>query len=315
MNGRLNERLSGRHKRNISGILVLDKPPGMTSNAALQHVRRLFQADKAGHTGALDPLATGVLPVCLGEATKLSGYLLDSDKRYAVRAAVGACTTTGDAEGELTRRSDPATLTRAQLEAALPGFTGEVRQRPPMYSALKRDGKPLYELARAGIEVEREARPVRIDELRITGFEAGAFELDVRCSKGTYIRTLVEDLAAAVGQCAHVAALRRTAAGPFAEKDLVTPEALERAAEGGLPALDALLLPPLAGLASWPTVQVGEASAQRLAHGQAVEAKPGTPGLVAVTGAGGVLLGIADQAADGLLTPRRWMARPQSAGP
>ena len=177
-----------------------------------------------------------------------------------------------------------------------------------MYSALKRDGKPLYELARAGVEVERAERPVRIGALALTAFEPGAFELDVRCSKGTYIRTLVEDLAAAAGQCAHVASLRRTEAGPFREADLVGPETLERAADSGPQALDALLLPPLAGLVSWPVVQVGEASARRLSHGQAVEATPGRPGLVAVTGAGGALLGIAEQAADGLLTPRRWMS-------
>ena len=291
---------------------MLDKPPGMTSNAALQHVKRLFQADKAGHTGALDPLATGVLPVCLGQATKLSGYLLDADKRYVVRAAVGACTTTGDAEGGITRRSDAAALTRAQLEAALPAFTGAIRQRPPMYSALKRDGKPLYELARAGIEVERAERPVTIEALRLTAFENGpggaAFELDVRCSKGTYIRTLVEDLAAAVGQCAHVAALRRVAAGPFTEADLVAPQALERAAAGGPAALDGLLLPPLAGLAAWPRVAVDEKLALRLARGQAVEAADGPPGLVAVTGPDGTLLGIAERAAGGGLAPRRWMA-------
>ena len=287
---------------------MLDKPPGMTSNAALQHVKRLFQADKAGHTGALDPLATGVLPVCLGQATKLSGYLLDADKRYLARAAVGACTTTGDAEGEVTRRSDAGALTRAQLDAALPRFTGAIRQRPPMYSALKRDGKPLYELARAGVEVEREERPVRIEALAVTAFEPGAFELDVRCSKGTYVRTLVEDLAAAVGQCAHVAALRRVAAGPFGEADLVTPNALEQAAGRGLAALDALLLPPLAGVASWPRVAVDEKRAVRLSMGQAVEAPDGPAGLVAVTGPDGGLLGIGERAAGGGLTPRRWMA-------
>ena len=279
----------------------------MTSNAALQHVRRLYQADKAGHTGALDPLATGVLPVCLGQATKLSGYLLDADKRYHVRAAVGACTTTGDAEGQDTRRSDAGALTRAQLEAALPRFTGDIRQRPPMYSALKRSGTPLYELARAGVEVEREARPVRIETLTLTAFEPGAFELDVRCSKGTYVRTLVEDLAAAVGQCAHVAGLRRIAAGPFTEADLVAPQVLEQAAERGLEALDALLLPPLAGVASWPRVAVDEKRAARLARGQAVEAQDGPPGLVAVTGPDGALLGIGERAAGGGLAPRRWM--------
>lgn len=295
-------------KREISGILVLDKPPGMTSNAALQRVKRLYGAAKAGHTGALDPLATGVLPICLGQATKLSGYLLDADKRYAVRAAVGACTTTGDAEGEVTRRSDAAALTRERLEAALPAFTGEIRQRPPMYSALKRDGQPLYQLARAGIEVEREARPVRVDSLRVTAFEPAAFELDVRCSKGTYIRTLVEDLAAAAGQCAHVASLRRLEAGPFREADLVTPQALEEAAGRGAGALEALLLPPLAGLAGWPRVEVDARRAERLARGQAVEAPAGAPGPVAVTGPGGALLGIAERAVDGRLAPRRWMA-------
>ena len=294
-------------RRAVDGILVLDKPAGMSSNAALQHVRRLFGADKAGHTGALDPLATGVLPICLGQATKLSGYLLDADKRYRVRAAVGACTTTGDAEGPVTRRSDATALTREALEQALAGFRGDILQRPPMYSALKRDGKPLYELARAGIEVEREARPVRIGGLELTAFEPGAFELDVRCSKGTYIRTLVEDLAAAAGQCAHVAVLRRTAAGPFTEGHLVTPQALEQAAERGSEALDALLLPPLAGLAAWPRVEVDAGEAARLARGQPIDVAPGAQGLVAVTGPGGALLGIAERGPDGRLAPRRWM--------
>ena len=287
----------------------------MTSNAALQRVKRLYQADKAGHTGALDPLATGVLPVCLGQATKLSGYLLDADKRYRVRAAVGACTTTGDAEGQVTRHSDAGALSRAQLEAALPRFTGDIRQRPPMYSALKRDGTPLYELARAGVEVEREERPVRIEALTLTAFGPGTFELDVSCSKGTYVRTLVEDLAAAVGQCAHVASLRRIAAGPFAEADLVAPQTLEQAAERGLAALDALLLPPLAGLASWPRVAVDEKRALRLARGQAVEVQDGPPGLVAVTGSDGALLGIGERAAGGGLAPRRWLVVQGSQSP
>ena len=299
----------------MNGILVLDKPSGMTSNAALQRVKRLYRAQKAGHTGALDPLATGVLPVCLGQATKLSGYLLDADPRYHVRAALGACTTPGDAEGEVTRRSDASRLTRERLEAALPAFTGDIRQRPPMYSALKRDGKPLYELARAGIEVERQERPVRIHALRLVAFEAGAagsaaFELDVRCSKGTYVRTLVEDLAAAAGQCAHVADLRRLEAGPFREADLVAAQTLEQAAGEGPAALDALLLPPLAGLAAWPRVEVDPGRAARLARGQAVEAPAAVtdaPCLVAVTGAGGALLGIAERGPDGRLAPRRWL--------
>lgn len=293
--------------RAVSGILVLDKPAGLTSNAALQQVRRLFQADKAGHTGSLDPLATGLLPVCLGEATKLTGVLLDADKRYRVRAAVGACTRTADAEGEVVRQSDPASLARAALEAALPRFTGDLLQRPPMYSALKHQGQRLYELARQGQEVERPARPVRIGALELLGFGPGWFELDVRCSKGTYIRSLVEDLAAAVGQCAHVAALRRLEAGPFREADMVTAAALEAAAGRGPETLDALLLDPLAGLADWPRVSVDPAQAQRLAHGQAVAVDGVAAGRVAVVDGPARLLGLGEVDAAGVLHPRRWL--------
>lgn len=297
-----------RAARSVSGILILDKPGGLTSNAALQQVRRLYQADKAGHTGSLDPLATGVLPVCLGEATKLTGYLLDADKRYRVRVAVGACTTTADAEGQVLRRSDAALLTRAALEQALPRFTGDLLQRPPMYSALKQQGQRLYELARQGLEVDRAPRPVRIDRLELLDFGPGAFELDVRCSKGTYIRSLAEDLAAAVGQCAHVAALRRLEAGPFREAALVTPAALEAAAERGLEALDALLVDPLAALAGWPKVTVGGEAARRLARGQAVALDAATAaGTVAVVDGRPRLLGIGEVGPGGLLRPRRWL--------
>jgi tRNA pseudouridine55 synthase len=295
--------------RAVDGILLLDKPLGLSSNAALQQVRRLYQAAKAGHTGSLDPLATGLLPICLGQATKLSGFLLEADKRYRVRAAVGACTATGDAEGEITRRSDPAGLTRTALAAALPQFTGAILQRPPMYSALKHAGERLYRLARQGQEVEREARPVRILELQLLEFGAGFFELDVRCSKGTYIRTLVEDLAAAAGHCAHVASLRRVEAGPFAEPAMVDETALQAAAARGLTALDGLLLAPLAGLAGWPRVTVDPTQAQSLARGQAVQLAGGLPpGRVAVTDHRPGLLGIAEVDAGGRLSPRRWLS-------
>lgn len=295
--------------RDISGILLLDKPAGLTSNAALQHVRRLYGADKAGHTGSLDPLATGLLPICLGQATKLSGYLLDADKRYLVRAAVGSCTDTADAEGEVIRRSDSSTLTRAALAAALPGFTGDVLQRPPMYSALKHEGQRLYELARKGQEVERAARPVRITELRLTAFGEGFFELDVRCSKGTYIRTLVEDLAGAVGQCAHVAVLRRIEAGPFREPGMVSAAILEQTAEQGYAALDALLIDALAGLEGWARAEVDAAQAGRLAQGQGVRLDPApAPGRVAIVDAGLRLLGLGEIDAKGLLAPRRWLS-------
>ena len=272
-------------------------------------MRQLFQAAKGGHTGALNPLATGVLPSCLGQATKLSSYLLDADKRYLTRASVGACTDTGDAEGDVTRTSDSAGLSRAGLETVLPRFLGEIRQRPPMYSALKRGGRPLYELARAGQEVEREERPVRIEALALTGFGPGWFELDVRCSKGTYIRTLVEDLAAAAGQCAHVAELRRTAAGPFGEAQMVSAATLERAAAAGLPMLDALLLPPLAGLPGWRRIAVDAGQAAGLAQGRRLAMpQAGAAGPVAVTDAGGVLLGLAEVDSAGVLAPRRWLA-------
>ena len=180
-------------RRKVDGILLLDKPLGLSSNTALQIVRRLYNADKAGHTGSLDPLATGLLPVCLGEATKLCGYLLDADKRYRARVRLGARTSTGDAEGEVVATSDPALASRAALEAAIPRFLGEIEQVPPMHSALKRDGQPLYRLARAGIEVERAPRRVRIRELRLLDWNGTEFEFEVACSKGTYVRTLAED--------------------------------------------------------------------------------------------------------------------------
>ena len=250
-----------------------------------------------------------MLPLCLGEATKLSGYLLDSDKRYRVRAAVGHCTTTGDAEGPPTRRSDAAGLTREALEIALPKFVGPILQRPPMYSALKKDGRPLYELAREGIEVERAERAITIYGIELLSFGPGSFELDVRCSKGTYIRTLVEDLAAAAGQCAHVAALRRTGAGPFAEGQMLSLEALEALARQGLAALDARMLPVLDGLAGWTRVAVEPEAARRLAHGQSVRVSGQVqPGLVAVTGEGATLLGLAELQASGELVPKRWLA-------
>jgi tRNA pseudouridine55 synthase len=305
----LTQAVGAARRREVSGILLLDKPLGLSSNAALQRVRRLYQADKAGHTGSLDPLATGLLPICLGQATKLSGLLLDADKRYVVRAAVGVATTTGDAEGEPTTRSDAATLTRSQLEAVLPQFTGPIQQRPPMYSALKQGGQRLYELARQGLEVDRPARPVEITFLQLTGFGPGYFELDVRCSKGTYIRSLVEDLAAAAGQCAHVAALRRLEAGPFRAADMVTAARLEQVAEQGLPALDGLLLDPLAGLGDWPRVAVAPADAARLAQGQAVRLTDDMkPGRVAVVDGRPALLGLAELDADRVLRPKRWLA-------
>ncbi|MGH8456021.1 MAG: tRNA pseudouridine(55) synthase TruB [Stenotrophobium sp.] len=298
-----------RPKRKVSGILLLDKPAGFTSNQALQRVRGLYQAEKAGHTGSLDPLATGLLPVCLGQATKLCGYLLDSDKRYLATAKLGVKTRTADADGEVVSHSDPASVTQAMLEAVLPQFTGAIRQIPPMYSALKQQGRRLYELAREGLEVERAPRDVVIHALELIAFDDGQFQIDVRCSKGTYVRTLAEDIAAAIGQCAHLTALRRLEVTPFRAPRLVLPEQLEAAAGQGFEALDALLIPSAAAFADWPSVTVDEERAHYLLRGQAVRVA-GAPreGLLAVLDSVGSLLCIAQMNEDGMVAPKRWLA-------
>lgn len=295
--------------RAVDGVLLLDKPGGCTSNQALQRVRRLYQAAKAGHTGSLDPLATGLLPICLGEATKISGYLLDADKHYAVRAKLGERTSTADCEGELTAQSDAAAVQRADLEILLPRFTGPQKQVPPMVSALKHEGERLYVLARRGETVHREPRDIIIHELRLTGFELPYFELDVRCSKGTYIRSLVEDLAAAIGQVAHVTVLRRLGLAPFNQPEMLTWERLEQVATTGLAALDALLLPPAAALAHRACVHVDGEQARRLAQGQAVRLAQPVSGEVAALDAFGTLLGIGVGDKEGKLAPRRWLAQ------
>ncbi|MDR3417955.1 MAG: tRNA pseudouridine(55) synthase TruB [Nevskia sp.] len=292
-------------RRSIDGILLLDKPLGLSSNAALQIVKRLYRAEKAGHTGSLDPLATGLLPICLGQATKVSAYLLDSDKRYRARARLGARTSTGDAEGEVVATSDPAGVSRRDLEAVLPRFLGGIEQVPPMYSALKRDGQPLYALARAGIEVERAARRVQIRELRLLRFDGDSFEFEVACSKGTYIRTLAEDLAAAAGQQAHLVELRRTGLAPFDAAAMVALERLQ--AESDEAARDALLLAPAAALQGWPEVEVDEALALQLGHGRQVRAGTAPAGLAAVYGRDRRLLGIVESDGAGSLAPRRWL--------
>ena len=295
-------------RRRVDGILLLDKPEGLTSNAVLQRVKRLYQAEKAGHTGSLDPIATGLLPICFGQATKLSGLLLDGDKRYRVSALLGTKTSTGDREGEQIATSEASGIARADIEGALPKFLGPQQQVPPMYSALKHEGQRLYELARSGVEVDRAPRDITIRELKLTGFADGVFELDVLCSKGTYIRTLVEDLAAAIGQVAHVVALRRAGAEPFWSPKLVTDAEVEAAAGQGFDALDALLQPVAAGAASLPQVQIDDDRAFYLSRGQAVRLSsvPDSQA-IAVLGGGGRLLGIGRRDADGMLAPSRWL--------
>ncbi|PKF70176.1 tRNA pseudouridine(55) synthase TruB [Pseudomonas fluvialis] len=295
-----------RVRRQVNGVLVLDKPRGMSSNQALQKVRWLLNAEKAGHTGSLDPLATGVLPLCFGEATKFSQYLLDADKGYETLAQLGVTTTTGDAEGEVLERR-PVALTAEQIEAALQGFRGPIQQIPPMYSALKKDGQPLYKLARAGEVVEREARSVTIARLELLAWQGEQLRLAVDCSKGTYIRTLVEDLGQQLGCGAHVAELRRTQAGPFSLAQAVSLEALEAAhAESGSEALDAFLLPVDSGLQHWPLVELSAHSAYYWLHGQPVRA-PGAPafGLLRVVDEQGRFIGIGEVSDDGRLAPRR----------
>lgn len=300
--------------RELDGVVLLDKPVGMSSNIALQKVRRLFGARKAGHTGSLDPLASGLLPICLGQATRFSGYLLDAAKSYRVTGRLGARTATGDTEGEIVERCDWAQVDRAALEAALPGFRGAIAQVPPMYSALKQGGERLYRKARRGEVVEREARQIRIDDLELEAWNPPDFSLELSCSKGTYVRTLVEDLARAVGSCAHVTALRRYRAGPFGEEAMLTLESLQALAALGPDRLVETLLPPDAALSALPALALEAADAERLQRGQEVELSPGLggEGLVRMYGPGG-FLGVGERAEGSRLRVKRLMGLAQHA--
>jgi tRNA pseudouridine55 synthase len=297
-----------RLKRAVTGILLLDKPAGISSNIALQRVRRAFAAAKGGHTGNLDVAATGLLPLCFGEATKVSGFLLDADKVYVADIALGATTTTGDREGEVLCERSAAGIEQADVEGVLTRFLGEIAQVPPMYSALKRDGRPLYEYARAGIELERAARRVRIYSLRLLAYAPGSAHVEVHCSKGTYIRTLAEDIGEALGCGAHLAALRRTRAGPFSLDD-AHPLARFQAPLSEPGGLDALLLPVDSALGAFPLVTLESTDAERaLAFGQAVAvANPPLAGLCRVYARSGRFLGMGEIDGAGTLAPRRMM--------
>ncbi|MCC6206876.1 MAG: tRNA pseudouridine(55) synthase TruB [Gammaproteobacteria bacterium] len=293
-------------ERDVNGILLLDKPAGMTSNAALQTVKRMFRARKAGHTGSLDPLATGLLPVCLGEATKLSGYLLDADKRYRTVISLGVTTTTGDAEGETLCVREVAGLDRGRVEEVVARFTGAIEQIPPMHSAIKRNGVPLYRLARQGIEIEREPRSIVIHEIRVVGFEADRIELDVHCSKGTYIRVLAEDIGEALGCGAHVRVLRRTGVGGFDMSRMTAPETLRELSEQGAEALDARLISMEDALAHWPDVRLAPDVAFFLRRGQAVFVSHAPAcGLVRIFTREDRFLGIGHVLEDGRVAPKR----------
>jgi tRNA pseudouridine55 synthase len=271
-------------------------------------VKRLYQAARAGHTGSLDPLATGMLPILFGSATRLGGYLLDAKKEYRTTALLGIATATGDADGEVTLdRSGDTPPTPDAVAEVLGRFTGEISQVPPMYSALKRDGVPLYRLARRGVEVERAPRRVVIEALVLEEYRWPHMVLTVRCSKGTYIRTLVEDIAAALGTVAHVAALRRLSVAPFEGRQMHELDGLRAAEEaGGLDALDALLLSPDLALPDWPAVELDAALATRFGQGQAVAAESAWPsGAVRVYAAPERFIALGTVTADGLLTPER----------
>jgi tRNA pseudouridine55 synthase len=296
---------AARCRRDIDGIVLLDKPVGISSNQALQRVRHLYQARKAGHTGSLDPLASGMLPICLGQATKVSAFLLDADKTYRVEARFGARTSTGDAEGAVIERGTH-TVSESELERAVAGLRGVIAQTPPMYSALKHQGRRLYAIARAGEEVPRQSRTVTIHEFAIEHFDPQSPVLRVRCSKGTYVRTLVEDLARSAGTVGYVAGLRRLALGAFAGPMLTLAE-LTAAAGAGLRALDGLLLQADSALSGWPAVRLEAAQACRIRQGQHVAGESGPPGLVRLYEGNHVFVGVGERLADCRIVPRRLM--------
>lgn len=305
--------------RKLDGILLLDKPHGLSSNQALQRVRHLFRAEKGGHTGSLDPLATGLLPVCFGEATKIAGGLLGSRKAYDTVARLGTVTDTDDAEGQPLRERPVPALDIPTIDAALRELTGRIRQRPPIYSALKRGGEPLYAKARRGEEVEVEEREVDVHAFELLSaadlLDAGEplLRLHVECGSGTYVRSLVRDLGEALGCGAHVAELRRLWVDPFREPKMWTLEALQALAQRSEAGLEACLLPIEAGMTAWPEIQVDAAQARRLAQGQTVPGDFRPAGEVAVYGDRGRALGLGQVDQEGRLRPQRlfaWAAQP-----
>ncbi|MEM6605959.1 MAG: tRNA pseudouridine(55) synthase TruB [Pseudomonadota bacterium] len=299
-----------RRGRSVSGILLLDKPAGESSNKSLQRAKRLFDAAKAGHTGSLDPLATGVLPVCFGEATKFSSHLLEADKSYDATFALGLSTDSGDCEGAVVCQRDASALTAERIEEALESFRGPIQQLPPMYSAIKKDGQPLYKLARKGIEVPREPRCITIREFRIKGFRGGEvaqLEVSVTCSKGTYIRSLAMDLGERLDVGGHVTMLRRTKAGPFCVSDAVELTFIEgMLGAQGVDQLDSLLLPIDHAMSHLPLVPVPESSGFYLRQGQPVLVRNAPlSGMVRVASETGEFLGLAEVLDDGRIAPRR----------
>jgi tRNA pseudouridine55 synthase len=300
--------------RPINGVLLLNKAAGVTSNTALQQAKRLFFAAKAGHTGSLDPLATGVLPLCFGEATKFSQYLLDADKRYRSTFSLGVSTETGDADGEIIASADASGISREMVEQALKRFVGEIEQIPSMYSAIKHQGQPLYKLAREGKTVEREPRRVQVYSITVLDFVPGnpaSVDVDIHCSKGTYVRTIAEDLGEALGCGAHVQRLHRSQAGPFRDEDALTLESLEaERGEQRAEVLDHHLLPADAPVQAMPSLSLPEQSAFYFRQGQPVMDPKvyqlGEEGdMVRVFSAGEDFLGVGEITDDGRIAPKR----------
>ncbi len=292
-----------RKGRDIHGIILLDKPPGYSSSQAVQKVRWLFTARKAGHTGSLDPFATGMLPICLGEASKTAGFMLEASKRYIATARLGQATATGDTEGDVVRQMPVPALIPKAIDAAFESFRGAIEQVPPMYSALKHQGQALYKLARAGKEVERKSRTVIIYGLELIAWDKPLLVFRVHCSKGTYVRTLAEDMAEKLGTCAHLQALRRLDVEPFREADMISLDELVRAAEAGQQ--DSLLLPLDAGLESWPMIQLSGEEQVRFTHGNPAPVQETQPGNVRVYARSGEILGLGEVRDDHQVHPKR----------
>jgi len=304
----MSRRQRNSHLRPVNGILLLDKPAGVTSNAALQTVKKLYRARKAGHTGSLDPLATGLLPICFGEATKISGFLLDADKDYLVTCKLGERTNTGDAEGEVLEQRPVKGVTGKRVRQAMQEFIGDIEQIPPMYSALKHKGERLYKLARQGVEVEREPRTVTIFGMEMLDFGLPEATFRVHCSKGTYVRTLIEDMGEILGCGAHVIGLRRLGVGPFDDSGMIELGTLQALAAEGVAELDKLLLPLERGLAHWPDVRLSGDAAFYLRQGQPVLV-PNAPtdGWVRIYEGESHFMGMGEILDDGRVAPRRLM--------
>lgn len=297
-------------KKNINGILLLDKPIGLTSNGALQRVKHLFHAKKAGHTGSLDPVATGMLPICFGDATKFSQFLLDSDKVYRVTAKLGEKTTTGDSEGTVLETKPVIGVTKERVDEVIAPFLGKQQQTPPMFSAIKHQGKPLYELARKGIEIERKSREINIFALRQEALEGNELTLYVHCSKGTYVRTLVEDIGAVLGCGAHVIALRRLSVSPYSHSAMYTMDMLHEILQNSGPAglLDCLL-PVETSVQVFPAVKLSTAAAFYIRMGQAVRTNlPTGATLVRLLAEDDRFLGMGETLEDGRVKPHRMIA-------